>query len=278
MLKYTVTKWMDTEFYTEGPVVDAMERIYVTTLKGGEILHLHAPGDHSRWASGQTPNGQVVSNQGEHWVCESLHCGISRYDAQGRFSGYIVKDTCAGKRVNCPNDLILDRSGNLYFTDSVRSEGTVFFKGNDGVETVVAEGIDYANGLVLSANESVLYVAESYQNRILAIAIDSPGQGTNQRLWADLPAHPSGEAVRNLPDGLALDREGRLWVAHYGMQAVQVISAAGVWLGSLDTGLPLTSNIAFLKEEGNCKTIVVTGGYDEPGPGAVVVLTVWLDP
>jgi gluconolactonase len=99
-------------------------------------------------------------------------------------------------------------------------------------------------------------------------------EGYPKRIFADLPVHQSGNPLKNLPDGLAVDKEGRIWVAHYGMQAIQVLSRDGDPLYSLDTQLPLTSNLCFLTDEPGLKVLMVTGGYQEPGPGAVIKMTV----
>ena len=125
----------------------------------------------------------------------------------------------------------------------------------------------HPNGIVLSEDESILYVAESYTNRILAFSLVGPGRVAEQgkRVFSDLPCHPSGEPLGNLPDGIALHPRGWLAVAHYGMGQVQILRADGVLITSLDVGMPLISNLVFIDEH----TLLVTGGYAEPGPGAV---------
>ncbi len=182
---------------------------------------------------------------------------------------------CAGVQVSTPNDLVLDSMGNLYFTDSIQNEGKIFFKSHDGHECLLADRIDYANGIALSVDEKHLFVAESFRNRILRIELAGPGKVKRSvEVFTELPAHGSGKTTYNMPDGLAIDKEGRLWVAHYGMGTVQVISPAGILLLSLETSIPLTSNLAFISDKPRLKTLLVTGGYQEPGPGAVVELTV----
>lgn len=84
-------------------------------------------------------------------------------------------------------------------------------------------------------------------------------------VFADLPKHISGDQQKNLPDGLALGKNGELLVAHYGMQAVQVLSSIGALETSIDSGMLLTSNLCFLTED----SLLVTGGHAEPGPGGL---------
>ncbi len=275
MTGYQSEKLLDLEYYTEGPVADREGNLFFTTLTGRGILQW-LPGNTSRvWAEGDCPNGQVMMSNGEHWFCESRTGGITAYHPDGSFRAKIVDGSCAGIAFSTPNDLITDSLGNLYFTDSVRHEGKVFMVTQDGGEKLIAGGIDYANGLALNASENILYVAESYGNRILAFQLSEDSEpGIRRKTLIDLPSHTSGDPVKNLPDGLAVDKEGRIWVAHYGMQAIQVVSPEGLLLHTIDTGLPLTSNLAFVKDTPEKKELLVTGGYGEPGPGAVMLITV----
>jgi len=275
MTSYTVEKLLDLPFYTEGPAMDVDLNFYFTALTGGFIGKIDGEGFYTEWSKGTCPNGQIILENGEHWFCDSQEAGISRYGPQGDFLGYLMKGVCGDDRIQAPNDLIVDSSKNLYFTDSVRGEGKVFFQSANGQQLVVAKDIDYANGLALSLDERYLYVAESYQNRILAIELSDPGIAKSpKKIFAELPTHPSGQATGNLPDGLVVDRDGKLWVAHYGMQAIQVLAPTGQLVFTIDTALPLTSNLCFIEDSPSCQKLLVTGGYGEPGPGAVLLITI----
>ncbi|WP_018625922.1 SMP-30/gluconolactonase/LRE family protein [Niabella aurantiaca] len=267
---YKTEKIADLPFYTEGPAVDSREDFYCTTLTGGSIVQWTKEHTIKHWASSAAPNGQIIAGNGDHLVCDVRHRSINRYNAAGELVQTEIAGTCAGVAVCCPNDLIMDGAGNLYFTDSVRGSGKVFFKGTNGAQAILADNLDYPNGLVFSPDEKILYVAESYRNRIVKIDMDRPGfTAAGIKDFVRLPCHPSGKAEDNLPDGLALDPEGNIWVAHYGMQAVHRFSPGGELLTSIDTTIPLTSNLVFA----DVRTVFVTGGYGEPGPGAIVKIT-----
>lgn len=272
-LQSTIVKLLDLPFYTEGPCADDAGNWFFTTLSGGQLLRMRSGEAPVRWAEAGCPNGQLITSEGTHLVCDSTAGAIVQFDRAGNRAGALVNKECAGHTVYCPNDLIEDRDGNVFFTDSVRDSGRVFKAGKDGLQHCIAAGLDYPNGLALSPDQSLLYVAESYRNRILAISLNGKA-APSVFVWAVLPGHRSGRPVDNLPDGLATDAQGRVWVAHYGMQAIQVFSPGGILLASLDTALPLTSNLCFVSDQPHRKSVLITGGYAEPGPGAVLMMTV----
>lgn len=271
----TVVKLLDVPYYTEGPAVDADGNFFFTTLVGNGVYKIDAEGAAGVWAEGICPNGQAIDPDGNHWFCNTRVPGIGVHDANGALMHYRVRDYCAGEKLHSPNDLVLDSAGNLYFTDSVRHKGKVFFKAKSGKEQVLAKEIDYANGLVLTADEKRLYIAESYKNRILMVDLEGPGVAAGPaEVFAALPVNPSGPETGNLPDGLAIDRQGRVWVAHYGMGGIQVLNPSGELLFTVATALPLTSNLCFVEDRPAKQTLLVTGGYAEPGPGALLLVTV----
>jgi gluconolactonase len=251
--------------YTEGPVIDGQGNMYFTTLVGGKIVNFNHNNRFTVWAESPCPNGQIVLPNGQHLICDSKVAAILRFDNEGTFLRKDIDHFCANEQVRVPNDLIADREGNIYFTDSVRRNGKLFFVGIDGEQKMLATELDYPNGLSLSKDERYLFLAESYQNRILVFQIDKPGYAVNQRVWTHLPQHISMEISDNLPDGIKVDDDGGLWIAHYGMSMVHQFSDKGQLLQSIDLPFKFVSNL-YIKNN----TLLITGGYKEPGPGAVV--------
>ena len=261
-----IEKIADLPFYTEGPAIDSRGNIYCSTLSGGSILKIDARHKITEWARLTCPNGQVILPDDDHLVCDNKPAAIRRLDREGRFMKNEIEEYCRGVPVYSPNDLITDSDGNIYFTDSIRNIGKVCFLGTDGQQRIVAGDLDYPNGLLLSPDQEWLYVAESYKNRIIKMNLKSPGiMRGGIELFAELPKHESGREQDNLPDGLTSDSEGNLWVAHYGMQAVHCLSPRGGLLFSINTRMPFTSNLVFAAPQ----TLIITGGYGEPGPGAL---------
>ncbi|MGN6533703.1 MAG: SMP-30/gluconolactonase/LRE family protein [Ginsengibacter sp.] len=263
MIKVLSSKTSLQRFYTEGPVIDDAGNHYFTTLSGGKIMKVNGGGEILTWASAVCPNGQVILKNGDHLVCDSQDAALIRYSKDGNFLAKEINGLCAGEIIRVPNDVITDKEGNIYFTDSVRHDGKVACIRARGQESIIARNLDYPNGLAFSNDEKILFIAESYRNRIVAIELEK--DCSDMRIVADLPMHPSNNLVNNLPDGIKVDEKGNIWVAHYGMGKVQILSAGGELVQSISTDFNLTSNL-FIKNN----RVIISGGFAEPGPGAVV--------
>lgn len=257
---YKLTTVATLDFYTEGPVLDAQGNLYFTDLKGGTIYQYTRERRVVKWAHSPCPNGQYILPNGDHVICDVETSSIKRFNSSGKFREDLITGYCAGVKLFCPNDIVADDNETIYFTDSIRYNGKVFSK-RQREEKVVAENLDYPNGLVCSHDRQWLFVAESFQNRILKVCL-STGQ---INVFCTLPQNSSERNEDNLPDGLALDDEGNIWVAHHGMQAIHQISPEGRLLGSIDTTFRLASNVT-----SSGKILFVTGGQGEPGPGQVI--------
>jgi sugar lactone lactonase YvrE len=109
------------------------------------------------------------------------------------------------------NELVVDGRGNAYVNgggfDLMAGEefspGMIALVTPDGSARQVADGIGFPNGMLVTADNSTLIVAESYASKLTAFDIADDGGLTNGRLWADL-----GDGV---PDGICFDAEGAVW-------------------------------------------------------------------
>lgn len=234
--------------YTEGVVIDADGAVYLSDVYQGVIYRVGREGEARVWARTGAPNGHKILPDGTHLVCDGSRHAVLRLDAGGRILGKAASEY-DGKPLRAPNDLTLDAQGGFYFTDPGGSNaqnpiGTIYYVDARGNIRLVAEGLAFPNGIALRPGGKTLLVGESNHNRILSYDVVAPGKVGEMRVFATLPTK-QGEQIANEPDGICLDADGNLYVAHYGMRQVQVLSPAGKLLRRYAAGNLTTSNVAF---------------------------------
>ncbi|MEO6434291.1 MAG: SMP-30/gluconolactonase/LRE family protein, partial [Tepidisphaeraceae bacterium] len=148
-------------------------------------------------------------------VCNPTQ-GIIRVAPDGRHE---VFATHAGDhKLACANFGLFDAAGNFFVTDSgqwMKRNGRLYRFTPDGCGTSLAAPFGYANGLALSGDEKTLYVVESDGERIFRFDLATG----RHEVFA--------ESVGRMPDGLALDSAGNLYVACYASDDIQLITPAG---------------------------------------------------
>ncbi len=258
--------------YCEGVVFDHSGSGFIS--HGKVITHFTLDGKHSTWAETGAPNGHKVLADGTHLVCDASQHAVLRLSTEGKPLPHASKE-CDGKPLRGPNDLTLDTPhAGFYFSDPGESSaenpiGTVHYVDRSGLTHLVDKGLAFPNGIVLTADGKRLYLAESQKNRINTYEVQSPGKVGERKVFAELPRKdPSLGQIDNQPDGMCLDAAGNLYVAHYGMKQVQVLSPEGRLIARYDGGNVTTSNVAF----GGPKLdqLFITGGLGaESGGGGL---------
>ena len=239
--------------YTEGIVFDREGNGYCSHDK--TVTRFTLDGTHQTWAETGGPNGHKILADGTHLLCDRSHKAVLRLSPDGKLLEPAAAKIFDGKPLQGPNDLTLDsRNGGFYFTDPENSSvekpiGAVYYvDATDGTGTVrlVDQGLAYPNGIVLSPDGKRLYLGESQRNRVHVYDVLAPGKVGPRRLFTELPvADKAAGQIDNQPDGMCLDADGNLYVAHYGMQRVQVLGPSGNLVASLPGGNLTTSNVAF---------------------------------
>ncbi|MBX3420284.1 MAG: SMP-30/gluconolactonase/LRE family protein [Pirellulaceae bacterium] len=261
--------------YCEGVVFDHGGRGYISW--GKTITQFRVDGQNQTFAVTGAPNGHKILADGTHLVCDASQHAVLRLDAAG-VPLAAASTQCNGVALRGPNDLTLDPAGGFYFTDPGESGkdnpiGTIHFVDAAGITHLVASGLAFPNGIVLTQDGQRLLVGESQLNRVLEYPVIAPGKVGPMRVFAQLPTSASGKWEDNQPDGMCLDAQGNLYVAHYGMKQVQVLDPAGKLIRQYDGGNQLTSNVAFGGP--NHDQLFVTGSIGADGkPGAVFRLDV----
>jgi gluconolactonase len=256
--------------YCEGIVFDRAGMAYVSDTQHGTIYKIGPDHKPVLWTTTAAPNGHKILADGTHLVADKG--AVLHLDANGKKLKDASKES-GGKPLRAPNDITVDPKGGFYFTDPGGSGvqnpiGTVHYVDPKGQTHTIAEGLAFPNGIVLRPDGKTLLVGESGHNRILSFAVTAPGKLGPRQVFATLPTK-SGDQIENAPDGIALDEDGNLFVAHYGMHTVQVLSPEGKLLRSYPGGNLTTSNVAFTGP--NMDQLFITGALadEKTSKGAV---------
>jgi sugar lactone lactonase YvrE len=102
-------------------------------------------------------------------------------------------------------DMVIDDHGRAYVGSQAFEGGVIVRVDTDDAVTVVAEDLDFPNGMVITPDGSTLIVAESVARRLTAFTIGSDGSLSDRRVFAD--------GLDGPPDGITLDAEGGVWAA-----------------------------------------------------------------
>jgi gluconolactonase len=219
-----------------------------------------------QWTPGSQPvafptpsnkaQGLVYDAKGNLYLCESEPARLVRINTKGETE--VLADKWEGKRLNAPNSVVVRKDGQLYFTDPAFGSASlkreldfygVFHIATDDKRPVlqlVARHKARPNGIALSPDGKLLYVAVADEKVIYAYDLDSKGAATNGRV-----AIPN---VAGIPGGLATDEKGNLYVAAKGLH---IYTAGGKFIRTIDFTEPV-SDLAFGGPEGN--QLLITAG------------------
>ncbi len=203
---------------SEGVVIDKEGNVYGGG-RNGVIYKVSPEGKVSELTTlpaGSMPNGITMDRQGNLVYCDLGKKAMMRVTQSGQVS--MIADRAGTLALTLPNFASYDAEGNLYVSNSstrdvktVREEftkpepnGALVRIRPDGRGDIVATGIYLANGTAIDPKEEAVYVLESTRNDCLRIALKKDGTFGQPEIYAkDFPA---------LPDGMAFDVEGNLYV------------------------------------------------------------------
>jgi len=241
--------------FCEGPAADAQGRVYFSDGKKDSI-HLWQSGRPVELFVGDSndANGMMFNRKGELVVCEGAAFRVVAFDVGTRQKRVLVG---AGQRqFNEPNDLAIDAQGGFYFTDPnyahrgqkpIKKE-VAYYLSPDGTLSTVSEACQNPNGVLLSADDRILYLADCRGKALYKYDVLGPGKLAHETRWLELEGSP---------DGMTLDAQGKLYIA-CGGKGVLVYTPAGKRLGAIDAqyGVPYSSNCVFGGPD--FKTLLVT--------------------
>jgi gluconolactonase len=238
--------------FTEGPAWSRDGYLIFSDIPGDKLLHFK-PGekptnfrDNSNGAIGNT-----FDVQGRLYSCESHSRRVTRTDKKGKIE--VLAERWQGKRLNAPNDIVVRKDGQIYFTDPAfgNQQDTreldfygVFHISHRGELDVVAKSKGRPNGIALSPNGRILYVTNSDQRNVRAYDLDRNGEASNERVLIS--------NIAGIPDGIKVDESGNLYVASARME---VYTAEGKPIGGFVMS-ETPSNCAF--GDGDFESLYIT--------------------
>ncbi len=214
-------------------------------------------------------NGLTRDPQGRLVACEHDTRRVTRREHDGSIT--VIANSYKGRQLNRPNDVVVKSDGSIYFTDPfgrpawwpAKYQGPqeeweldiagVFRVSPDlGTLTLLAQDFVRPNGLAFSPDESVLYINDSRRNHIRAFGLVASGalaKATGDQVFCDLRGEQPGG-----PNGMKVDVRGNIYCG--GSGGIWVIDRSGKHLGTIITGEPLTTNMAWGDDD--WKTLYVT--------------------
>lgn len=213
-----------TDSFLEGPVVDDHGNLYVTDIPFGRIFRIDTAGESIEWTliaeyDGE-PNGMKLMDARTLLITDYKN-GLMRLDiASGRVEPWLARRN--SERFKGPNDLVFDAQGNLYFTDQGQTglhdpTGRLYRLRPSGQLDLLLDNVPSPNGVALSPDEKVLYLAVTRGNSVWRVPLLEDGSVAKvSQFFTSYGA--SG------PDGLAVDQNGRLLVANPGLGYVWVLN------------------------------------------------------
>jgi sugar lactone lactonase YvrE len=242
--------------FAEGPTFDSKGNLYfVNYLRNGTIGRMTPDGTVSVWV--ELPEPQQPGGKARKPMAFGMKADKDDYLIVTDYGGRrllrvsptkeikTLVDSFEGKPLNNPNDVCLDRAGNIYFTDPQNddkaSQGAIYRLAVDGTLKRLHQGLQYPNGLVVGPDQDKLYVAETWTRSVVVFDLAKDGTLSKQRTLYrfDTPT----------VDGLSIDEAGRIWVARLNNKTVDVLSPSpegdGKLLASYPVGGDRVTNMAW---------------------------------
>ncbi len=187
-------------------------------------------------------SGLAYDAEGHLLIAEGKGRRIVRLSANDEKKVEVLAERFEGKRFNGPNDIVVRKDGQVYFSDpafGAQSEVRemdfhgVYHMSPKGELSLIAKPKGRPNGVTLSPNGRILYVANSDERKVYAYDLDSRGKAGNERIFL--------AGLDGVPDGLRTDEKGNVYVA---ANHVYIFSPQGKALHTIHMG-EKPSNMAF---------------------------------
>jgi sugar lactone lactonase YvrE len=246
------------DFYTHG--------VYCVSPGGSVEKVVHV--EHQPSGLGWLPDGRML-------VVSMKDRKVMRRETNGALVVHAdIWDQCGGHA----NDMVVAPSGNAYVGNfgfdlmggAAHKNTTIVLVRPDGTSQIVADGLAFPNGMVISPQEKKLIVNELFGNKISQFDILPDGTLGPRRDFAnfgELGDEPSVavrlERARIIPDGLALDAEGAVWFADTINHRAVRVAEGGQILEEVNTAPEGIFAVALGGEDGRTLFLCAAPDWDE---------------
>ena len=220
--------------HTDGPAVSATGEIYFTDPANNRIHKVGLDGKVSTFAENTNgANGLMFGPDARLYAGLTRTRQIVAYDASGK-PEVLAEDLPS-------NDLAVNVKGDLYVTDSANKK--VWFLPKGAKPRVVDEGIEFPNGVLFSPDQTLLYVSDYTGQLSWVFQIQPDGSLAHKQKY--FYVHMPDAATRSGADGMAVDTDGRLYIAtSLGVQVFDQIGKCHAIIPAPQHGSSL-SNVEF---------------------------------
>jgi sugar lactone lactonase YvrE/enterochelin esterase-like enzyme len=188
--------------HTDGPAVNAAGEMFFTDPANNRIHKAGADGKVTVFAENTNgANGLMFGPDGRLYAGATRTRQIVAYDPAGKLE-VLAEDAPS-------NDLAVNVKGDLYYSDSASKK--VWFLPKGGKPRVVDEGIEYPNGVLFSPDQTLLYVSDYAGQLSWTFQIQPDGSLSHKQRY--FYVHMPDAATRSGSDGMAVDSEGRVYIA-----------------------------------------------------------------
>lgn len=216
--------------FIEGLNFDRNGNLWMVDVTSGRIMKVVNGNPGVVGEPYKMPNGAKFHKDGRLFVADRTGELYTMEPATGKRT--IITSMYDQETLRGLNDLVFDNKGGLYITEpygsnALQVNGRVFFlpPGSNKLQLLYGN-IAYPNGIAISPNNKVIYIAEFAQNRIIA----APAVGISGNEVPHIFAHFEGGFG---PDGLTVDAEGNVYVARFQAGEITVLDPNGFQYGSI---------------------------------------------
>lgn len=248
---------------TEGPTTLPDGSLIFTETRANRVTHIAVDNTISTYFENSNgTNGIAFTKKGELVSVQNLKPQVGV--VYPKASEKVWADNYQGKPFQRPNDLVIDKSDGIYFTDiGVQPKGDIteparpalYYVKADGNIIQVLNDVERPNGVQLSRDQKTLYLANTAGEYLLSYPVLGNGKLGAKKEFAKLAGYEKGEnGFSSGADGIAIDDKGRVYVATN--KGVEVFDEKGTALGIIP--IPQKpQNLAFAGKDK--KTLYVVG-------------------